>query len=484
VEARVGRSTSAEEDRPPAPSQKLGQNDFPRADGMNGSSTGACRIGSEGVTNGLSSRPRNPPREAGEAEERRRNVLLLRWLSIITTSYLLLLSPGGSGQPLVVVSILLLLASNVVLHALPARLIFADRTLIAIVLVDTSVTSIAVLWLATIEPDVLIFYFFVILQAAVGRSFRSTLVTAVATSALALVLNRNGSLRSFGTDVLLRLPFIVCPGMFFAYLSEQLREDRERELERARDAALEASRLKSSFVRNMSHEIRTPVTVILGYVRLIGEHLATIGDDTSRAFFDAVERNCTRLLDTVHSILDISRIESDTIDIHPKRIELVSFVQDKVADFRKVAEDKGLSLVEEIDARAAAVVFDEYCLSRALVSLLDNAIKFTEQGSVFVWLGRSSDGRLCLEVRDTGVGIDPTYLPHLYEAFSQERLGSARPFEGSGLGMALAKKFLEINGAAIAVESQKGKGSSFAIYFSRECETRSSLPTPVDRDSV
>jgi signal transduction histidine kinase len=442
---------------------------------VNGSSSGA---------KGLSLVHRDAPREAVDAEERRRNVLLLRWLSIITTSYLLLLSTGGSGRPLVVVSILLLLASNVVLHALPERLIFADRTLIAIVLVDTSVTSIAVLWLATIEPDVLIFYFFVILQAAVGRSFRSTLVTAVATSALALVVNRNGSLLSFSADVLLRVPFIVCPGMFFAYLSEQLREDRERELERARDAALEASRMKSSFVRNMSHEIRTPLTVILGYVRLIGEHLETIGDETLRTFFDAVERSCTRLLNTVHSILDISRIESDTIEIHPEPIELGSFIQEKVADFRKVAQDKGLSLVEEIDAHAAAVVFDEYCLSRALASLLDNAIKFTEQGSVFVWLGRSRDGRLCLEVRDTGVGIDPAYIPHLYEAFSQERLGSARPFEGSGLGMALAKKFLEINGAAIAVESQKGKGSSFAIYFSRECETRSPTPTQADPDSA
>jgi signal transduction histidine kinase len=428
-------------------------------------------------------RDETEPFEGVEAQERRRNVLLLRWLSIITTSYLLLLSPGGSGQPLVVVSILLLLASNVVLHLLPERLIFADRTLIAIVLVDTSITSVAVLWLATIEPHVLIFYFFVILQAAVGRSFRSTLVAAVATSALALVLNQNHPPRSFSADVLLWVPFIVCPGMFFAYLSEQLREDRERELERARDAALEASRMKSSFVRNMSHEIRTPVTVILGYIRLIGEHLASIGDETSRSMFEAVERNSTRLLNTVHGILDISRMESDSFEIHPTRIELGPFLQEKVADFRKFAEDKGLSLVEEIDARSAAVIFDEYCLSRALVCLLDNAIKFTQQGRVLVRLGRSDDGRLCLEVRDTGVGIEPTYLPHLYEAFSQEKLGSARPFEGSGLGMAIAKKFLEINGAAISVQSHKGTGSRVAIHFSRECERRSSARTRIDSAS-
>src|SRR5205823_1390709 len=156
-------------------------------------SCGAPGIRGDGAASGRPRGHRGEPFEEVQAPERRRNVLLLRWLSIITTSYLLLLSPGGSGQPLVVISILLLLLSNVVLQFLPERLIFADRTLFAIVLVDTSLTSIAVLWLATIEPDVLIFYFFVILQAAVGRSFRSTLVAAVATSALALVLNRDGS---------------------------------------------------------------------------------------------------------------------------------------------------------------------------------------------------------------------------------------------------------------------------------------------------
>jgi signal transduction histidine kinase len=323
----------------------------------------------------------------------------------------------------------------------------------------------------------------VILQAAVGRSFRTTLVAAVATSALALVLNRNGSPRSFSADVLLWVPFIVCPGMFFAYLSEQLREDRERELERARDTALEASRMKSSFVRNMSHEIRTPVTVILGYIRMIGEHLATTGDESQQPLFEAVERNSTRLLDTVHGILDISRMETDSFEIHPKRIELGPFVQEKVADFRKLTEDKGLSLVEKIDARAAAVTFDEYCLSRTLAILLGNAIKFTQQGRILVWLGRSADGRLCLEVRDTGVGIEPAYVPHLYEAFSQEKLGNARPFEGSGLGMALAKKFLQINGAAISVESQRGEGSTFTIHFSRECEEQSLAPSQGDAAS-
>ncbi|HSD09743.1 MAG TPA: HAMP domain-containing sensor histidine kinase [Candidatus Binatia bacterium] len=416
---------------------------------------------------------RSRDEKAGQGEgarERRRNVLLLRWLSIVTTSYLLLFSPGGSGQPLVSISILLLLVSNVVLHCLRPTRIFEDRTLIAIALLDTSITSIAVLSLTAIEPHVLIFYFFVILQAAVGRSFRTTLVSAVATSALALVLNRNGSPRSLSADVFLWVPFIICPGMFFAYLSEQLREDRERELERARDAALEASRMKSSFVRNMSHEIRTPVTVIVGYIRLIGEQLETIGDEAQRALFEAVERNSTRLLNTVHGILDISRMESGSFQIHPERIELGPFIEEKVAEFRKLAEDKGLSLTERIDARAAAVTFDEYSLSRALASLLDNAIKFTAQGNVLVWLGRSADGRLSIEVRDTGVGIDPAYLPHLYEAFSQEKLGSARPFEGSGLGMALAREFLELNGAAISVESQKGKGTRFAIHFPKACE--------------
>ena len=114
------------------------------------------------------------------------------------------------------------------------------------------------------------------------------------------------------------------------------------------------------------------------------------------------------------------------------------------------------------------VSFDEGCLSNALTNLLQNAIKFTERGEVAVRLRRDARAALCLEVRDTGVGIDANYLPQVFEAFSQENPGLTRKFEGVGLGLSLVRKYLELNGAEIAAASEKGKGSTFTIRFARD----------------
>jgi signal transduction histidine kinase len=112
------------------------------------------------------------------------------------------------------------------------------------------------------------------------------------------------------------------------------------------------------------------------------------------------------------------------------------------------------------------VSFDEICLANVLTNLLQNALKFTERGEVAVRLWR--DAALCLQVRDTGVGIDANYLPHVFEAFSQENPGLTRRFEGVGLGLSLVRKYLALNGAEIAVASEKHRGSTFTIRFARD----------------
>src|SRR5262249_14993570 len=116
----------------------------------------------------------------------------------------------------------------------------------------------------------------------------------------------------------------------------------------------------------------------------------------------------------------------------------------------------------------AVVVFDQACLSNTLINLLQNAIKFTERGEVTVRLWRGEDTALRLQVRDSGVGIDPRYLPHIFEAFSQENPGLTRKFEGVGLGLSLVRKYLELNAAEITVSSEKNRGSAFTIRFAPE----------------
>jgi PAS domain S-box-containing protein len=239
----------------------------------------------------------------------------------------------------------------------------------------------------------------------------------------------------------------------------------EAELASARDAALEAVRLKSCFLANMSHEIRTPLNVIGGYNQLIADRLAELGDDSHQEALAGIQRASNRIIRTVQSILDMSKIETSTFETHPVLIQLPVLIEQVVHEFQELARAKGITLSCEIKEPGAAVLFDEYCLGQALVNLLDNAVKFTEQGKITVLLERDASGDLCLEVRDTGIGIDQSYRSRLFERFSQEDSGYTRRFEGSGLGLALVKNYVELNGARIVVQSEKSAGSVFTIHF-------------------
>jgi two-component system, sensor histidine kinase and response regulator len=277
------------------------------------------------------------------------------------------------------------------------------------------------------------------------------------------------SISLVATEAITIVPIMVLAVAVVTSVVDRLREQRDL-LEAARDAALEASRLKSAFIANVSHEIRTPLNVITGYTELIGEHLAEQKDESLKDYAEGTQRACARLLRTIGNILDISKIETGAFNLVPTRLEIGPLLERLLADFRLMAERKGIALTHTIDTPGASVVFDEYCLTQALTNLLDNALKFTERGAITCRLYRAPDGTLCLEIRDTGMAISEEYLPHLFEPFSQERSGSSRQFQGSGLGLALTSKYLELNGAKISVQTEKGKGTTFTIHFLRESE--------------
>ena len=245
-------------------------------------------------------------------------------------------------------------------------------------------------------------------------------------------------------------------------------QDLRAELERAR----ESDRLKSAFLANMSHEIRTPLNIILGYNSMIADHFHEEGDASQQPLFEAIQRASRRLMNTVHGILDISRIEVGAFEIHPVSIRPAEHIQRILAEFEDAAHEKELTLSCEIEEADAIVLFDEHCFRRALENLVDNAIKFTARGGIAIRLARGADRILTLEVRDTGIGIDAEYIPRLFQPFSQEEYGYTRRFEGSGLGLALVKSYVEFNGAEISVQSRKGEGSTFRIRFLREASAR------------
>jgi signal transduction histidine kinase len=258
----------------------------------------------------------------------------------------------------------------------------------------------------------------------------------------------------------------------YSQLHERHARQHQREVSAARDAALEASRLKSAFVANMTHEIRTPLNVILGYADLMAERLAELNDESGIEYGVPIGRAGQRLLDTIGAVLDLSRIESGAFELKPATITLADLVERHVEDLSVLARKKGIGLACQIDEPGAKVIFDEHCLSNTIINLLQNAIKFTERGAVSVRVFRDRMGVLALEVRDTGRGIDPAYLPHLFEPFTQEGNDALPSHEGAGLGLALVKRYVEFNRARIAVESDRNSGTAFTVSFSQEPGSR------------
>lgn len=235
------------------------------------------------------------------------------------------------------------------------------------------------------------------------------------------------------------------------------------ELAVARDAALESGRLKSAFLRNMSHEIRTPVSILLGNAAELGERAPGTDPDEAGRIVETIRRAGRRLIDTVDGIMDLARMESGGFEVSPRAIALGAFVFAVATRFRARASEKGLGFEIRSDEPGPTITFDERCLERALANLIDNAVKFTERGSVAVVLREDAGGGFAIDVHDTGIGISPEYRGRLFEPFSQQESDTTRKFEGVGIGLALARGYVEANGSRISIETGP-TGSRFTIH--------------------
>jgi PAS domain S-box-containing protein len=241
------------------------------------------------------------------------------------------------------------------------------------------------------------------------------------------------------------------------------RKKRERELLLAKEEAEKMSRLKSSLLNNMSHELRTPITSIIGYAELI---LSEPGVD-HEAFASRIRRSGKRLSRTLRAVLEMAQIESRTLEVEPESVDVSGTVREVVEDHRSMAAAEGLSLHVDGTGSEKRLHTDRVLLRRVLDNLVHNAIKFTEEGRVDVEVEPTSTG-VRIAVSDTGVGIGPEFREHLFEPFKQESEGRARTHEGTGLGLALAKRMVDLLGGTLAVESVKGEGSTFVVQLPHE----------------
>ena len=237
----------------------------------------------------------------------------------------------------------------------------------------------------------------------------------------------------------------------------------ERELIQAKEKAEESARLKTAILRNMSHEIRTPITAILGFAHVLTEEV----DPAQQEFVTYITENGRRLLGTLNSILDLAKLETDHVLLHLEPIDLCGAVRDAITLLSPIARRKSIRLRAELPEEDVVCLLDRNGVERILQNLVGNALKFTDAGEVVVSVARRDDGRVLLQVRDTGIGISEAFLPHVFEEFKQESTGLARSHEGSGLGLAITRRLVEAMGGTIEVESVKHSGATFTVALPR-----------------
>ncbi len=250
-----------------------------------------------------------------------------------------------------------------------------------------------------------------------------------------------------------------------AYDVTEARRERA-EAEAARTEARTVLDTRTAFLDNLSHELRTPLVAITGFVDLLAEGLPPA---EQAGVLASLRRSADRLHGTLNAILDLAQIDGGAYALTPEPVAVAEVAAAAAELFRKEAAAKGLALRVEVGGAgpdAARAVVDRTALHRVLIHLLSNAVKFTEAGGVAVGV-RADSHRVIVRVRDTGIGIEPDAVPHLFTPFWQADSGHARAHEGSGLGLTLTKRIVDLMGGRIMVKSTPRQGTAVTLAFAR-----------------
>jgi len=252
-------------------------------------------------------------------------------------------------------------------------------------------------------------------------------------------------------------------------LDNARRFQRERQtietLQRANLELQEADRMKSEFLTNMSHELRTPLNAIIGFSEII-QTTPELSQAERAEFAETIHNSGRQLLTLINDILDLTHIQAGRLELHPAPCLIAEAVDAALSENAAAASQKELTVTSQVD-RTMQVVFDARSLRHIVHNLVNNAVKFTSHhGRVTISAMETPTGTV-VEVRDTGIGIRPEDQPRLFQEFRQVDGSTSRGYEGIGLGLALSKRLVELQGGQIWVESAPGRGSAFRFLIPR-----------------
>ena len=264
------------------------------------------------------------------------------------------------------------------------------------------------------------------------------------------------------------------------------RGEYERELRRERERAERADKAKADFISMISHEIRTPLNAIMGVAHLLG---ASELSPKQEKYVRILRSSSENLLHLVNEVLDFSKIESGNVSLEERAFDLRRLIRQAAYDLQMKAEEKGLALETRVDERLPdALLGDPVKIGQVLTNLLGNALKFTAKGSVVVELQvlelETEAVSFELGVADTGIGIAPERLAHIFEDFTQASYDIGMKYGGTGLGLSISKRLVELHGSRLEVESELGAGTRFSFRLRLKTAEPTAVEVPVEESDA
>jgi signal transduction histidine kinase len=224
-----------------------------------------------------------------------------------------------------------------------------------------------------------------------------------------------------------------------------------------------ANRHKSEFLANMSHELRTPLNAIIGFSEVLQERMFGDMNDKQTEYINDIHGSGKHLLSLINDILDLSKVEAGRMELELATFDVPSAIDNALTLIKERAGRHNIELQAKVEPEITAITGDERKVKQILLNLLSNAVKFTPEGGRIIVAARPADDMVEVSVTDTGIGIAPEDCEAVFEEFRQVGTDYTKKAEGTGLGLALTRKFVELHGGKIWVTSEVGKGSTFAF---------------------
>lgn len=288
--------------------------------------------------------------------------------------------------------------------------------------------------------------------------------------------------------------FIVCNGtqylgvgtaLSLLQVSSNRVIKRSEELLRAKNAAVEANKSKSTFLANMNHELRTPLNAIIGFTELIQQQIyGPIAQEQYGEYIDIINSSGHHLLKVINTILDMSKIESGSMEMREEICDACEIADYSLRIVKNMADKKNITLNTQINDGIPDIYADQSMVQQTLINLLSNAVKFSPDNSLIdINIFCASSGGVVMEVVDRGIGIPKDQIDKILVPFYQVDGVLSRSQEGTGLGLAIVKNFLELHKATLDIKSNEGKGTTISIHFPPD-RTRDRITAELRKNSA